>query len=194
MASPLIAAGQTLQAGEGQGQLSQYYGYADTTQTTVTAAASTTLSTLYTIPAGEPYANAAYELRCAGYGTWGSTQQALTLSPFLGAGTITGTARVVAATALAASAAFHWSLVMEITCTDGVSGWQGSMLGTVAETANALNPGTASTNSVPLAGATSAAYTASVSSALSVALKAQWASTTGAPTITCARTTFRKVA
>ena len=190
----LILAGQALQAGEGQGQLSQYYGYADGNQTTVTAAASTALSTVYTIPAGEPYTNSAYELTCAGFGTWGSTQQALTLSPFLGAATITGTARVVAATALAISAAFHWSVTIGITCTDGVSGWQGSMIGTVAETASALNPGTAATNSVPFAGATSASYTAAVSSALTVALKAQWATTTGAPTITCVRTTFRKVA
>jgi len=194
MASPLILAGQTLQAGEGQGQLSQYYGYADANQTTVTAASITTLSIQYSIPAGEAYAGAAYELSCSGYGTWGGTQQALTLSPLLGAATLTGTARVIAATALAASASFHWSLIIEVVCSDGVSSWQGSMRGAVAETASALNPGTAATNSVPFAGATSAAYTASVSSAVPIALRATWASTTGAPTITCVRTTFRKVA
>ena len=192
MASPLIQAGQDLQAGQGQAQLSQYYGYADTTQTTVTAASSTSLSTVYTIPANEPYAGAAYELHCGGYGTWASSgPQALTLSPFLGSGTITGTARVIAAAAFSASAAFQWSAVIEITCTDGVSGWQASWQGAVVETANALNPGT---NAVPAAGATSASYTAAVSSALSVALKAQWATTTGAPTLTCVRTVFRKVA
>ncbi len=192
--SPLIAAGQTLQAGEGLGQLSQYYGYADANQTTVTAAAITTLSTQYTIPAGEPYAGAAYELSCAGYGTWGSTQQALTLSPLLGAATLTGTGRVIAAAALAISAVFHWSLVMEVVCSDGVSSWQGSMRGAIAETASALNPGTAATNSVPFAGATSASYTAAVSSAIPIALRANWGATTGAPTITCVMTKFRKVA
>jgi hypothetical protein len=183
MASPLIAAGQALQAGEGLGQLSQYYGYADVNSTTVTAAALTDLSTLYTIPAGEPYTDAAYELRAAGYGTWGSTQQALTLGPLLGSGAVSSP-----------TAAFQWSLMIEMTCTDGISGWQVSLSGAVAETANALNPGTASTNSVPLAGATTSVYTAAVSSAIPVALQAKWAATTGAPTITCVRTTFRKVA
>ena len=194
MASPLIAAGQLLQAGQGQAQLSQYYGNADTAQTAVTSASLVNLSSVYTIPAGEPYANAAYELSCAGYGVWGSTQQALTLSPLLGAGAITGTARVIASTAFSASAAFHWSVVIGITCTDGVSGWQGSMAGSVAQTANAILPGTAADNSVALAGATSASYTAAVSSALSVCLQAKWASATGSPTLTCVRTTFRKVA
>src|SRR5580704_16743015 len=121
MASPLILAGQALQAGEGQGQLSQYYGYADVNSTTVTAAALTDLSTLYTIPAGEPYTDAAYELRAAGYGTWGSTQQALTLGPLLGSGAVSSPTRVIAAAALAASAAFQWSLTIGITCSDGVS-------------------------------------------------------------------------
>lgn len=194
MSGPLIYAGQVLQAGEGQGQLSQYYGYADTAQTTVTAASLANLSTVYSIPAGEPYADAAYELRCAGYGTWGSTQQALTISPYLGSGTITGTARVIASTAFSASAAFHWAAVIEITCTDGVSGWQGSMTAAVAQTANAILPGTAADNSVALAGATSSAYTAAVSSALSVCMQAKWNSATGGPTITCVRTSFRKVA
>ena len=195
MASPLIAAGQVLQAGQGQAQLSQYYGYADTAQTTVTAASSVSLSTVYTIPANEPYAGAAYELSCGGYGTWASSgPQALTLSPFLGSGTITGTARVIAAATFSTSAAFQWSVTIGITCTDGVSGWQASWRGAVAETANALNPGTAADNSVALAGATTASYTASVSSALSVSLRAQWASTTGGPTLTNVRTVFRKVA
>lgn len=194
MASPLILAGQTLQAGEGQGQLSQYYGYADTAPTTVVAAALANLSTAYTIPAGEPYAGAAYELRAAGFGVWGSTQQALTLGPLLGPGAVSSPTRVIAAAALAISATFQWQVTIEMTCTDGVSGWQVSLSGAVAETAVALNPGAAGTNSVPLAGATTSVYTAAVSSALPVALQAKWAATTGAPTLTCVRTVFRKVA
>jgi hypothetical protein len=193
MASPLIAAGQDLQAGQGEGQLSQYYGYADTTQTTVTAAAAADLSTLYTIPAGEPYADSAYELTCGGFGTWGSTQQTLTLAPLLGSGAVP-IGRVIAAAAFSASAVFNWAVTVEMICSDGVSSWQVSFLGAVVETANALAPGTASTNAVPFAGATSSAYTAAVSSAVPVAFQAHWASTTGASTITCVRTTFRKVA
>ena len=194
MASPLIQAGQDLQAGQQPGQLSQYYGYADTTQTTVTAAAATDLSTLYTIPAGEPYAGAAYELSCGGYGTWASSgPQALTLNPLLGSGAVP-IGRVIAAAAFSASAVFNWSVTIEMICSDGVSAWQVSYLGAVVETANALNPGTASTNAVSFAGATSSAYTAAVSSSVPVAFQAKWALTTGAPTITCVRTSFRKVA
>ena len=49
----LIPAGGTLVAGQGPGQLSQYYGYADGNVTTVTQAALNNLSSVYTIPAGE---------------------------------------------------------------------------------------------------------------------------------------------
>jgi hypothetical protein len=192
--SILIPAGGTLTAGQGQGQLSQYYGYADTNSTTVTAAsAATNLSTLYTIPAGEPYAGASYQLSAAGYGTWGSTQQQLTLWPYLDA-TLTGPGRPIAATAFAVSAAFQWSALVEMTCVDGVSAWQVSWLGSIVQTANAIAPGTAADNAVPLAGATTSSVTAAVSSAITVALQAKWASTTGAPTLTCVRTNFRKVA
>jgi hypothetical protein len=189
-----ILAGQALTAGQGQGQLSEYYGLADVNSTTVTAAASTNLSTPYTIPAGEPYAGAAYELHCAGFGVWGSTQQNLTLAPFLGSGTVGSPTRVVAAAAFSISATFQWAVTLEFTCGDGVSAWQVSLSGSIVETAAALNPGAAGTNAIALAGATTTAYTAAVSSALPAALRAQWASATGAPTITCVRTTFRKVA
>ena len=193
MASPLILAGQDLTAGQGQAQLSQYYGYSDATATTVTATAATDLSTLYTIPAGEPYAGAAYELSCAGFGTWGSTQQALTLNPLLGSGAVP-IGRVIAATAFSASAVFNWSVIVEMICSDGVSSWQVSYLGAIVETASPLAPGTAATNAVPFAAATSSAFTAAISSAVPVAFQAKWASATGASTITNVRTSFRKVA
>ena len=193
MASPLILAGQDLQAGQGQAQLSQYYGYSDATSTTVTATAATDLSTLYTIPAGEAYAGAAYELHCAGYGTRGSTQQTLTLNPLLGSGAVP-IGRVIAAAAFSASAAFNWSAIIEMVCSDGVSAWQVSFMGTLTQTANAILPGTAADNTVSFAGATSSAYTAAVSSAIPVAFQAKWASATGASTITNVRTSFRKVA
>ena len=188
----LILAGQTLQAGEGQGQLSQYYGYADTTATTVTAAASANLSSVYTIPAGEAYAGAAYELACGGTGTWGSTQQQLVFVFFLGTAFGSAQAGKVAAGALAASATFQWSARMTAVCKDGVSAWLGSITAVVQENVNPANPGTASTNALPVTCAP--VPTASVSSAINVAVQAFWGATTGSPTITNNWTTFRKIA
>ena len=193
MTSSLIPAGGTLTAGQGQGQLSQYYGYADGSPTTVTAASANNLSTVYTIPAGEAYAGAAYELSCGGTGTWGSTQQQLTFAMALN-GSSFGSAGAgkVAATALAASASFFWSAAYELTSVDGVSSWNCKLTVIVAEGASAANPGTAATNTIPLAVMLN--HTATVSSSITVALQALWASTTGAPTITNSMTRFRKTA
>lgn len=193
MTSNVILAGQNLVAGEGQGQLSQYYGAADTTTTTVTAASAANLSSVYTIPAGEAYAGAAYELSCGGSGTWGSTQQALTLAMALnGTSFGSGGAGHVAAAALSISATFFWTATYELTCVDGVSSWNCKLTAIVGEGTNAANPGTASTNTIPLVVMLN--HTATVASSITVALQALWASTTGAPTITNSMTRFRKTA
>jgi hypothetical protein len=194
MASPLILAGQALTAGQGQGQLSQYYGYADANQTTVTATGPANLSTLYTIPAGEAYAGAAYELSCGGYGTWGSTQQLLLFTALVGATTLTTSNATAAAASLSVSAAFRWQATVRIVCADGVSAWWGSVTAILQQSANPVLPGTAADNSIPLAGSNTSAHTASVSSAVPFSVQCGWGSTTGAPTITNAWTTFRKVA
>lgn len=193
MASNLILAGTAPAAGTGQGQLNEYYGYADTAVTTVTSASANNLSSVYTIPAGEAYTGAAYELTCGGSGTWGSTQQTLTLAMAMN-GTSFGSSGSgkVAAAALAASAGFFWNARYTLVCVDGVSSWIGRMDALVAEATNAANPGTASTNTVPVNNVLS--HTATVSSAITVALQALWASTTGAPTLTNLMTTWRKIA
>jgi hypothetical protein len=191
--STLIQNAQVLTAGTGQGRLSQYYGLADTTQTTVVAASSMNLSTPYVIPAGEAsYAGAAYELSCAGQGQWGSTQQALTFAMYLGGGTF-GSGSAVAATAFSASSNFSWGLVMKLTCADGVSAWWCDLYGTVS-LQNSIVPGVAASNSVALASTNSGAHLAAVTSPVTVAVQAKWASVTGTPTITNYWTTFRKVA
>jgi hypothetical protein len=193
MAGNVILAGATLTAGEGQGQLSQCYGAADTSTTTVVAAAATNLSSVYTIPAGEAYVGAAYELSCGGNGTWGSTQQVLTLAMALnGTSFGSGGAGKVAAAALPISAAFFWSARYTLVCVDGVSSWNCTLDATVAEQANNANPGTASTNTIPLT--VTLNHTATVASAITVAVQALWGSTTGAPTLTNSRTNFRKIA
>jgi hypothetical protein len=192
--SNLILAGATLVAGEGQGQLSQCYGAADTGTTTVVAATLANLSTVYTIPAGEAnYAGVAYELTCGGTGTWGSTQQTLQFAMFLDTSFGGGSSGKIAAAAFAISAAFAWNARMTVVCIDGISTWQGTMAVTVQETASSVNPGTAATNSVPVCSA-SGPHTAAIASAVTASIQAQWGSTTGAPTITNSMTTFRKIA
>lgn len=194
----LIVPGQPLQAGQEQGQLNQYYGFADASSNTFTSATQGNLCSAYTIPAGEAgYAGAAYEMSCAGFGAWGSTQQALTFQMLLGAtlvGTAFGSSPTIAAAALSASSAFNWSLTMKLTCADGISAWWGDLLGAVVSGGATLNPGTASTNAIPIAAVNSGVHTAAVSSALTAVIQAKWASATGAPTITTTKTTWRKTA
>lgn len=193
MGSPIIYAGQTLAAGQGQGQLSQYYGYADTNSNTFTSATQGNLCTAYVIPAGEAdYAGAAYELRCAGTGTQGSTQQTLLFEMFLGSAF--GSIPTLGAVDFSAGQTFTYSLVMSLTCSDGISGWWGDLLGAVVESSTTIIPGTSGQQGVPIAAANSGVHTAAVSGALTAVIQAKWASATGAPTITNNKTTFRKVA
>ena len=188
-----IQAGQILVAGTGQGQLSQYYGLADTTSSTFTSATQGNLCTPYIIPAGEAdYAGAAYEMSCAGSGTWGSTQQTLAFGMYLGGAF--GTTPNVAAAALNASEAFQYSILMRLTCTDGVSEWWGELLGAVVNAATTLNPGTTANNAIPVAGVNTGVHLAAISGALTAVIQAKWGSATGAPTVTNNKTTWRKVA
>lgn len=189
----LIVPGQPLQAGQEQGQLNQYYGFSDASSNTFTSATQGNLCSPYTIPAGEAgYADAAYEMSCAGFGTWGSTQQSLAFQMLLG--TAFGSVPTIAATAFSASGAFNWSLMMRLTCADGISAWWGDILGAVVSGGATLNPGTASTNAVPVAAVNSGVHTAAVSGALTAVIQAKWGSATGAPTITTTKTTWRKTA
>jgi hypothetical protein len=187
----LILAGQSLTAS----LLNQYYGYSDANSTTVTQATLTGLSTSYTIPGGEPVIGSAYELACGGAGTWGSTQQPLTMSFGLNSNGI-GLDRTIANTAFAASAVFRWAARFAVTCVSTGAGgtWIGALSGDLTETGSNINPGTAATNTVSWADAGNAATTVSTLAAIAVLLKAAWGSTTGAPTITNRWTTFRKVA
>lgn len=188
----LILAGQDLVAGTGAGQLNERYGFADATPATVTAASFANLCTPYVIPAGEAYAGAAYELSCAGDGVWGSTQQTLALSMFLGSAF--GTAPTPGATMLNASVAFQYSLIMRLTCVDGVNQWWGDISGAVVAATATILPGNAAANACAIAGVNTGVHLASVSGALTAVIQAKWGSTTGAPTITNLKTTFKKVA
>ncbi len=154
---------------------------------TVTAAA---LSNLFndTIPAGDAGTGSVYRARAWGFGTWGSTQQALTFAARFGstAATVIGTTPQIAATALAASAAFEWEVTAELVCvTSGASAtWRANIKGTVTQTANAILPGTAADNTIAFTGGTSSDLTLDSTVNEAFGLSAAWASTTGAPTLT----------
>lgn len=187
----LWTAGQRLTAA----LLNQYYGYADTTPTTVTQATIQNLSSVYTIPAGEPQIGSAYELDCGGNGTWGSTRQNLTTGFYL-AGTQIGVNQTIDFSVFSSSAGFRWAARIIVVCAStGVSGtWYGQETFTLTQIAGNVIPGTAANNTIPAADANQNAVTVSTASAIGVALRCQWASVTGGPTITCRHTTFRKIA
>jgi hypothetical protein len=186
----LIVAGNDLTPG----LLNQYYGFADTTLTTVTATSTQHLSSVYTIPAGEPSVGSAYELWCGGSGQWGSTQQALTMGFYLNS-TQVGVGVTIAAAAFAANANFRWTACMRVACasTGGGGTWLGSMEGIVTQTSNSLLPGTAADNTVPFADGDVSAITAATNANITAAIQAFWASATGSPTISNRWTIFRKV-
>lgn len=190
MGQTLVLAGQRITAGV----LNRIYGQADTTAHTVTGTSFADLSSVYTIPASDAAAGTAYRLTTFGNGTWGSTQQALTVTTAL-AGTAIGTAPVIASTAFSASAAFDFRLIATLICVGpgATATWVAEIAGTVTETANAILPGTAADNTVPLAGCTHTAVTQDSTVANTFSIRAKWASTTGSPTLSVVGTLFEKV-
>ena len=189
----LVQAGQILVAGTGPGQLNQYYGFADTTPTTVNTATQSNLCTPYIIPAGEAYTNAAYEMTAEGYGTQASGS-AVTIGFQMYLATAFGTLANVAAGALNAAETFQWSLIMKLTCADGVSAWEGGLLGSLVNSTTTLNPGTTANNAIPIASVNTGSHLASVSGALTAVIQVKLGSASGGPTITTTKTTWKKTA
>lgn len=187
MGAPILA-GQTIVAGAGSGELSQYYGYSDNNSFTVTQATLTQLATAYIIAANEPQQGAAYKLSCGGYGTWGSTAQNLGLMFTLnGTSFFTSGSCDFYSGTFAASVGFTWKATVDFNCQDGVQNWFGTLDASVAANLSQWPHGNAS-------GSPSSAVVVPVSSAITCLLEANWGSTTGAPTITTTWTKFQKEA
>ena len=184
-----ILAGQTLIADTGNGHLNQYYGSSDTTVTTVTSNAFGALSSVYTIPAGEATAGSAYRLACSGSAVWGSTQQTLFLVFWIN-GASTGSLQVDASS-FSASGTLRWSAVLEMVSADGINSWECGLLGNINYASQVLTGLATANNTVGFAD--DQPVTAAVSSNITAAVGARWSSVTGAPTISCRRTTFAKI-
>lgn len=186
---PLVYAGQRVTADIE----SSDYTIGDVTTFAVTAASMTQLSQQFTVPAGDANVATMYRVTCWGNGTWGSTAQNLTMQMTF-AGTGFGITPTIASGAFSGSAAFRWNTVMILICqTTGTLGtWHGSFWGCLTQTANNINPGTASQNTVPFVGGPSASVSQDTTVANALVLECAWASTTGGPTITCHGTTFER--
>lgn len=165
------------------------------TQTNTNAAPLATLSAVWAIPANDASAGTMYRLSCWGNGTWGSTQQAMGFGIGFPDATEFGTHQAIAATAFSASAAFRWNCIMWVVCLSpgGSASWHGSCLLTLSETANSINPGAASTNTVSIAQGPSSNVTQDSTVSNNLAFIQNWGSTTGAPTITCHGTHFERI-
>jgi hypothetical protein len=186
---PQVSAGQKVTAAE----LSQAYTLADSNSHTVTAAAYTDLSSIYTIPANDAAAGMAYELVAFGNGTTGSSGETMQFGLNLG-GSVVGVAPILGSTAFSTSEAFRWrmSLIL-IPVTTGVTAtWMGSLEGTITQSANNVLPGAGSQDSVSIAGGNSSPYTQDSTVANAFSLWFQWGATTGSPTITCHGTRFTR--
>ena len=175
--------------------LNQYYGNADTTTTTVTATVQTQLTTSYSIPALEPAVNSAYRMDFGGNGQWSSTQQSLAFTLSISAVAMLNNVTIAGA-AFAASAAFRFTGWAEFVWSQvGGSGQVfASMFVCLTETASAVNPGTAATNTVPVADALSV-NSSNINTAVSMPVFVQCAwGGAGGPTISNRHTIFRKIA
>src|SRR5258706_4471396 len=177
--------------------LNQYYGTADTTATTVTAAAQTTLSTPYTIPANEPAVSSCYELLFGGNFVWStSTPQLLAFTVTLAGTVILNTRPGILATAFAASAAgrFTGRATVSFSITGAGGGVYADYFINLSEATAAANPGTAANNTVGISDCNLAAQPVDTTASMSWIVKAGRTGTAGTPTITNRHTCFRKIA
>lgn len=165
--------------------LNRMYGMSDANSHTVTQIALTDLSSVYVIPANDGTANTAYRITCYGTGTWGSTPQNLVFQGTLGSTSLgSGT---VPSTALSASVAFRWYVTLNmVVATTGVSG---TTVG--GFDAQVYNTGTGGQAGRAIACAGAVAMNTTIAN--NFKLQADWASVTGAPTLTCLATIFERV-
>jgi hypothetical protein len=163
---------------------------ADKSSHVATAATATAVTATWTIPANDASAGILYRLTFSGFGTWGSTAQALTMNARLDAATTMaggGTGQFQSGNFAASTNIFfrgHVELMIVSTGSGGtctlsqvitISARTSVLVGTAA------NNTVTSINSNSTSGATTA-FDTTVSHTLDMA--ATWASTTGAPTLT----------
>lgn len=128
-------------------------------------------------------AGGVYRLVAAGFGTWGTAEQ-LTLQIALGS---TGIGSIqIAGAAFASASSVRWNATATFVIASTGSGGTvaGHLDGSMNLTGTALNPGAAANNTLPFncGQTTAAAFNTTASQTLNI--QAEWAGTTGTPSIT----------
>jgi hypothetical protein len=166
---------------------------------TATSAAFTTIAS-GVMPANDPVVNGVYCLEVWGTGTWGSTGQVLTLQNTIGGVTSSNGNVQIGAGFVPTSQAVRWHCRCWAFCqTTGPSGtFQVAIDGQISAFNNTLlgsggtNPANASLGFVN--GDAGGTETVDTTTATTLALQAEWASTTGSPVIESRQAIFFRYA
>lgn len=164
------------------------------TSTANTASFVTIASASY--PANNADAGACYELMVNGTCGWGSTQQGLTWQIQFGGNNMASVG--ITANAFPASQSVRWWLTARVYCetTSATGTWSSELNGIMSCNATSLN-GSFNTTGATLpftASDASSPTTIDTTSAQTLNVQAQWASTTGTPSLTSRVTVFRRIA
>jgi hypothetical protein len=179
---PLIYAGQRVTAST----LALNYAASDIGAVTVTQATLTDLTGTFTVPANDSAAGNIYEIEAWGNGTWGGagTTQNLTFQAVFGGSNMTSL--TLDNSFLVAGELFRFRVSTRVVClTTGVTGTFQSLLhGEMSKSAANLLGSAAYKSGSFVSCESSGTTTIDTTAGQGLKLQANWAATTGAPTIT----------
>jgi hypothetical protein len=166
--------------------LASHLSLADNSAITKTGVTFTDITKAWSVPANDAIANSCYRIKAFGNGTWGSTAQQLNFALELGTG-IQILTLGIPSNAFAISTNFNFDVEGEIIVL--TTGAGGTVVGKlrVSISSNAVDL----TGISPVRTGTGLAF--DTTAAKTFAIQADWASTTGAPTLTCRGSTFERI-
>lgn len=164
------------------------YMLSDNTNTTVTSASQTRLSSAYTIAANDAQVGTVYKLIAWGSGTQGSTAQTLSIRPNAAGGAGLN-AYTIPSSLASTSHVFRWhaEIVFTFPSVGSTAKPVLFMRGMVFDVTNGTTQ-TAFSNEYDTSGGT----TIDTTSAWDLQIECAWGATTGSPTITCKGTVFER--
>lgn len=162
---------------------------ADTASRTASAAVSTVITNLWTIPANDMVAGCSYRLTAWGDGNQGTTQQALTMAPQLnGAGVTLSQHGVFTAAQVAVSAGLRWRVTIDLICVS--TGVAGTVLSTMGGT---LIVAVAGATSFGIGASPTAPVVVDTTAPITLSLTATWGAATGVPRLICRGSLFERL-
>lgn len=189
---PLVPAGSRITGT----LLSLNYKNADIGAVAVTQATLTPITGTFTIPGGDAVVGNEYEIEAWGNGTWGATAQALSFQGLFG-GVALGNPLQFASSVFNTNQIFRWWCSIRVICLSiGSTGtWSSLCRGALSANNTALVATNSASGTTIYGVACESTATETVDSTISegLVLQAQWASTTGAPTITKTVAMQRKI-